>query len=232
MCSQSADVPERGSLNTGGLPKDIFAPSARERIVQAMAVALALHGYRELTIDDVVARARVTRDVFEEHFSSKEECGLAAINQILAEATAVTSGAFSPEASEWESVLRGLKALLELLAARPSFADLIFIQSRQAMPASAFDLYQSGFNVLASMLDRMRAYADAPEGSSQPSTAARAAIGGAEAVVRREIVAGRTDRLPQLLPDFIYAASVPFLGRGEALRAAGIAREMTNPRAG
>jgi hypothetical protein len=40
-------------------------------------------------------------------------------------------------------------------------------------------------------------------------------VGGAEAVIRREIVAGRREELPRLLPDFIYGATVGFLGQEE-----------------
>jgi AcrR family transcriptional regulator len=230
VSSQSADPPGRGSLDSRGLPRDVFAPTERDRLIQAMAATCADRGYAETSIEMVTARAGLSREAFFQNFSGKEACGLAAINQILAEATAVTSAAFSADTSEWDSVLRGLRALLELLAARPSFAHLVFIGSRQTMPQSAFDLYQSGFNALASMVDRLRA--SSPPEARQPSTAARAAIGGAEAVIRREIIAGRAERLPSLLPDFIYGAVVAFVGKEEALGAAGKARELLTERAG
>jgi hypothetical protein len=38
--------------------------------------------------------------------------------------------------------------------------------------------------------------------------------------VRREIAAGRAERLPSMLPDLVYAGTVPFLGQEEALRLA------------
>jgi hypothetical protein len=63
-----------------------------------------------------------------------------------------------------------------------------------------------------------------PEDRS-PSGAARAAIGGAEAVLRREVHAGRRERFGDLLPRFIYAVLAPLVGQREALReAAGAAR--------
>jgi hypothetical protein len=59
-----------------------------------------------------------------------------------------------------------------------------------------------------------------------PAPAARAVLGSAEAVVRREIVAGRIDSLPRLLPDFTYGAMVPFVGQEDALKLSRQAREL------
>jgi len=223
--SQSADPSGRGSLESEGLPKDVFAPSERERLVQAMAAACAERGYAQTTVEEVVERAGVSRQAFAMHFAGKEECALAAIKQILSESTAVASAGYSADTSAWESILRGVKAMLDLLTAQPALARMGYIESRQAMPHRAFELYESGFQVMASMLDRLRVYSP---GGALPATAARAALGGAEAMVRREIAAGRSDRLPELLPNIIYGTLVPFLGQEEALRNAGLARELLN----
>ena len=42
----------------------------------------------------------------------------------------------------------------------------------------------------------------------------------------RELIAGRAERLPELLPDIIYGTVVPFLGQQEALRYMELAKEM------
>jgi AcrR family transcriptional regulator len=54
-------------------------PSAdhRDRLVVAMAELLAEQGYASLTVTDVVARARVSKRTFYQHFSDREECLLA-----------------------------------------------------------------------------------------------------------------------------------------------------------
>ncbi len=224
MGSQAADPPERGSLEIKRFPRDIVAPSERDRLVAAMAAVCAERGYEATSVEEVVARAGVTPRDFEQHFSDKADCGIAAVNQILAETTSVASTAYSPYSLEWKRILRGVRALLELLAARPSFARLACIEARQAMPPEAYELYGSGIRVLAAMLDRLRAYA----AGGAPASATRGAVGGAEALIRRELLAGRAERLPELLPDIIYGALVPFLDQQEALLHAELAREMLN----
>ena len=76
------------------------------------------------------------------------------------------------------------------------------------------------------MLDQLRGYSGAE--TPAPSFAARGAVGGAEAIIRRELVAGRADRLPDLLPDIVYGALVPFMDQEEALRYTGLAEELVN----
>jgi hypothetical protein len=76
------------------------------------------------------------------------------------------------------------------------------------------------------MLDRLQAVA--LTGIARPPSAIRGAIGGAEALIRRELLAGRPERLPELLPDIIYGMLAPYLDQQEALRYAGLARELLN----
>jgi AcrR family transcriptional regulator len=224
MGSQAADLPEGEPQDIGSLPRDIAAPSERDRLIEAMALICAEHGYAAATVEQVVARAGVSRGCFEENFADKAECGTAAVNQILADITAAASIAYSAEYSEWEKILRGVRALLELMAARPSFAALDLIEARQGMGLDAYELYIAGIRVLAAMLDRLQANALA--GISRPPTAIRGAIGGAETLIRRELLAGRPERLPELLPDIIYGMLVPYLGQQEALRYAELSREL------
>jgi AcrR family transcriptional regulator len=226
VSSQSAEPPERGSLEADRFPKDLLAPSERDRLVQAMAAVCAERGYAEATVAEVVERAGASPKTFEKQFGSKEECALAAVNAIVAESISIASAAYSADTSEWESLLHGSRALLELWAAHPSMTAMGYIQARHAMPRGPSDPYASGIGVVASMIDRLRAYAPSEQGQA-PESAARGALGGEEVLIRRELVAGRVERLPQLLPDIIYGVLVPFLGRREALRYAQMARELS-----
>jgi AcrR family transcriptional regulator len=222
VSSQSADPPNRGFLDSRGLLKDVLAPSPRNRIMQAMAAACAERGYAETTVEEVVRRAGVPPTAFAENFAGKETCGLAAIDLIVAESIGVAAAAYSPDTSESESLLRGLRAMLELWAARPSFAAMAYIQPRQ-MPARGYDAYALGVQAMGLIADRLQAYSDV---APVPETAARAMLGGIATLIRRDIARGHAEHLPELLPDIIYGALAPFLRPEEVLRYTRLAREL------
>jgi AcrR family transcriptional regulator len=196
---------------------DVLAASDRDRILQAMADCCAEAGYAETTVEAVLARAGVDPETFESNFAGKEDCALAALNKIVSEALARvsmvrTSSNDTAERRKFEGL-----ALLDLLASRPSFVRLSLIEARHCAPPRMHAAYASAARVLALMIER----AGSNDGGA--SSTARAAVGGAEAVIRREVAAGHSGRLPQLLPDFVYAVLVPFVGQGEALRQAKLA---------
>jgi AcrR family transcriptional regulator len=182
-----------------------------------MADCCAEKGYEETTVETVLERAGVEPESFASHFGGKEDCALAALNKIVSETLASVS--IAGGAGEGAVGRRKLEvqAFLELMAARPSFAALAFVESRQCGTRRMHHAYESAVRVLALMIERI---GDSGGGSS---TTAWAGLGGAEAVIRRELATGRAKRLPQLLPDFVYAVLVPFVGQGEALRQAKLA---------
>ena len=196
---------------------ELLAVSDRDRILQAMAECCAENGFQETTVEAVLERAGVDRESFSTHFAGKEDCALAALNRIVSETLARISMADSrSEAAVDRRKFEG-KAILDLMAARPAFAELGLMQSRQCGTARMHEAYESAARVLALMAERIDGTA------GRPGATARAVLGGVEAVVRRELAAGRAERLAQLLPDFVYAVLVPFVGQGEALRQARLA---------
>jgi AcrR family transcriptional regulator len=195
---------------------------AKNRLLAAMAELCVEQGYLETTIEDVVALAGVPRAAFDRDFKDKEDCAAEAVGASLVKGLAAVGAGYSFDRSERESAVEALRALLEAFARDRTLAYLAMQGSRQMMPPSSLAHYQSGFAILTATLDRLRS--EVAGGDVLPSSAARAAIGGAEAVVRREIAAGRVEDLLKLLPDIVYSATVPFLGQDEALRLARLSR--------
>jgi len=198
-------------------------PSERERILRALAELCAERGYQQLSVEAIAERAESTPEAFHRMFEDVEECMIAALNALSGQVASAVSADYSADRSEWESGIRGTKAILELMAANPSFAYLGFIAARQMATPRLAEAGRTGRQLLAVMIERLTEYSEL---ELQPGPAASAALGGCEAVVRRELVAGRAERLPALLPEFVYAATVPFLGQEEAMRLMRQAREL------
>lgn len=202
----------------------LLSPSDRDRALRAISSLCAERGYLETSVEEVAARAGIELEAFHELFADKEECAIAAVNAILSEMMSVAAGSYSAYRSEWDNVLVGIKAILELMAANPSFAYISYIAARQMASPKVQASQEPGILLLRAMLGRLWSYADV--NAARSDSVPVGALGGPEAVVRREIVRGRAEQLPRLLPDLVYAATVPFLGRPEALRLARRGREL------
>jgi AcrR family transcriptional regulator len=192
-------------------------------LIEAAAELCAERGYTEFDEEEIAAWAGLTRAEFERHFGDKEECVAAAQDAILLEVVSAVSRSYSADRSEWDNVIHGVKEILELMAANAEFAYLGYIFSRQMAPGKVREINETGHRMLEAMLQRGWDYSDSPD---QPASAALGVLGGAQAVIRRELVAGRAGRLPLLLPDCVYIATVPFLGQEEAARLARSARSL------
>lgn len=180
-------------------------------------------GYDELNEQAIASRAGLPLDSMRSLFpGGRDECLTAAEEAALAEVVAAISGSYSADRSEWESVIYGVRAILELMAAHPSYAYLGYVFSRYMSPDSVREINDSGHRIIEAMLERGREYF----GSDSPPRTALGILGGAQAIIRRELVAGRPARLPTKLPDCVYIATVPFLGQREALRLAREAEEL------
>jgi hypothetical protein len=85
--------------------------------------------------------------------------------------------------------------------------------------------------LVAALIEALRlvvgaAAAAHPEATPPPPSAIAGALGGAEMVMRAELVARHPERLDELLPAFAYLVTLPYAGQKEALRLSGRAREL------
>ena len=196
-----------------GLAPEQVAESQRSRILAAMTDAVGRDGYQAARVADVIAHAGVSRKTFYEHFEDKEHCFIAAYQQSLARLLSVTLDAFEAQ-DEWVDSLRaGLTALLNALAYDPASARLCFVEVLAAGP-KAVEVRN----------DAMRGFSyvfDAGRGESEqdlPGFTGISMVGGLSEILYREIVAGATTELPQLVPELMYMSVLPFLGADAAAR--------------
>jgi AcrR family transcriptional regulator len=206
---------ERLPAGRADLPEPLIAHSQRERILNAMAATCAAKGFGATTIADICEPAGVSRATFYELFEDKEDCLQASMELSLAEAMGRIVEVYSPD-KPWATMVRDAAAtFLELLATRPDFARMALIEA-PAAGGRSFEMYASGKRVLQALLDRGRG--DPIEEQGIPSSASRGALAAAESLIAGQILAGNTERLPELLPDIVYIVTVPYLGQDEALR--------------
>ena len=217
MASEREDGPTRLPAGRHGLSREFVVESQRDRVLDAMATACAEKGFATVTVADVTGRARVSRSTFYELFRDLEDCFLAAYDVIYGKFLTASLTAYQGEGDWPQRVRAGLGAMLEFMAAEPAFARMCMVEPLAAGPA-ALERYVAAVNVIATFLDDGRREHRSAE--MAPASMAKGIVSGAALVIREQILADQTERLPELLPEILYAGLVPFLGQREALREA------------
>jgi AcrR family transcriptional regulator len=117
-------IPERLPRGRHGLPRRFIVHNQRERMLLAVAEAVAEQGYAATTVADIIARARLSRRTFYEHFSDKQECFLAAYDTVVEQLLSAIRKAYD-EADTWtQKVHDGLDAFIKYLRVEPAFARM------------------------------------------------------------------------------------------------------------
>jgi AcrR family transcriptional regulator len=176
----------------------------RDRLIAAMGELLAEHGYASVTVTDVVARARVSKRTFYQHFADREECLLATYRVVaeaplhrIAEAAASSVGTGLGVREEIAGVTG---AYLAAMAEHPLLTRAMLTEVGSAGPAG-----------LAVRREVMRRFAD--------GLVALAAAGGRElsAGVAQALVGG----INELVLEAVESADVPASSMADAILALG-----------
>jgi AcrR family transcriptional regulator len=176
---------------------------------------IAEKGYAATTVADLTREAGVSRTTFYELFEDKEACFLAAYDNAVDSLVRRISEAYEAE-DRWPDRARaGLATLLEALAADPARARLALVDVAAAGPA-AQRRYRAAVQRLTPLFDEGRDFA--PGGRNVPANASRMAAGGVVGLISDELIAGRADKLPDLLSDLLFATLVAYIGPDAAAR--------------
>jgi AcrR family transcriptional regulator len=193
----------------------------RGDILDALVRTIALRGYDRTTIDRVLAVAEVPAPVFDEHFEDKQDCLLAALDELI--------GAIEGEISErtensacWSERLRvGLETLLAAFADHPDGARVALVECLGAgEPAIA--RVRAAIAKAVPVLEVGRRHTGEAGGPALdtdhlPPQTSEAVAGGIASILHRRVLEGHTAELPALLPDLLYFALMPYLGHERAL---------------
>jgi AcrR family transcriptional regulator len=203
-----------------GLPAELVGAVQRERILAGMIFAVAEDGYRQVSVQDVLERAGVSRPTFYEHFDDKEDCFLAAFDA----AGDRLYGRVSEAAKigvDWRERLRsGMVELLSFVVEEPEAAQVLVIEGRAASPQS--------LQRRDALLDRFAGCVETTVAGEVEEPAAASGltsagvVGGIEALLYSRLYRGETEDLASLLPSLMYFAVLPYLGpaaAGEEMRA-------------
>ena len=175
--------------------------SQRERLLDAMAQTAARRGYAATSVADVLNVARISRRTFYEQFADKEDCFLAAYDEIATLCGDRAIAAYRCERT-WEAGLtQAYAALLDVLAAEPDYAHLAVVEILGAGPRG-LARRDASLRRFTRFIEHTRAHVDTAV--EPPTVVAQAIAGGIHELLYSQIVRGETDALPHLVGDLVH----------------------------
>ncbi len=182
----------------------------REAILEGMLEAVGADGYERTSVRTVLDRTGAYRQAFYDNFTGKDDCYLQAydlgVERVEAQVLAGTEGKHS-----WQGKLRsGLAALLDLLDAEPDVGRALIVEVHAA-GSEALAKRAAAMQHPAAFLDQAREVATA-EALKPPPIASENVVAGIHSVIHGRLATGANDGFRQLLPDFIYFATLPYFG--------------------
>jgi TetR/AcrR family fatty acid metabolism transcriptional regulator len=125
---------------TGGAPAQIAPPGSadprdarrlkrRARLTEAALAMFAARGYHETSVDDIVARARMSKSAFYEQFDSKEHCFREVLSQEGGELIHAVIAAAAGGQDHRDRMRRGIRAFVVACYKRSAVARLMMVES-------------------------------------------------------------------------------------------------------
>jgi AcrR family transcriptional regulator len=196
------------------LPRAFVVENQRERILSAVADVTSVAGYREMSVEDVIVTAGVSRRTFYEHFKNKDDAFLAAYDAVLAQLFASVQDAFEREERGTDRLRAGLAAFLDFIAREPAFARMCIVEALAA-GSEAVSRRNAAMAAFARIIDENARELGTP--LHPPELTVETIVGGIYEVIYTRVVRGEIRELPRLLPDLMYSVVLPYAGPDAAL---------------
>jgi AcrR family transcriptional regulator len=173
----------------------------QQRILEGFAAAIAENGYAETTIADIVARARVSKRTFYEHFADKEACLLAVYSAATSAMQAAMASAYEatatlPMAAQVDAVI---DAYVTALESTPSLTRACLVEMAAAGPRALRlrrEVHEAFATQLRGFVDRARK--THPEVQAISAPLATAIVGGIDELLLAQVERGPQHRLADL----------------------------------
>lgn len=150
--SHSPDSPGLPRGRTG-LSREQTTEAQLLRLQRAVIAAVAERGFANITVTDIVTRARVSRREFYRHFSSTEDCFVAAA-VVGGELLSTRLTAAARNSADTEAIRGCLAGFLDLCVTEPEFTRCLTVDLPAAGRAG-LQLYTDAHRQIATLLAQM-----------------------------------------------------------------------------
>ncbi|HEV7584631.1 MAG TPA: TetR/AcrR family transcriptional regulator [Solirubrobacteraceae bacterium] len=182
----------------------------RERLMDNALRLATVEDVRELSAPRIADEANLPVDAFFEHFESKDECYLAALDMLAQDLLRVTADEGLGSAEWPRAVRRATGELMLYLADRPHYARTIAAEALAAGPEAVRRNVELG-RALARLLT------DGAPGEPPGALTVEGVGGAIWHMVRCQVASGRVQLLPALSDYLSYVVLAPFIGAEAAV---------------
>lgn len=176
----------------------------RQRLMRAMLEVVAEQGYEATTVQQVVARARVSRNSFYELFTDKLDCFLVLCEELSGQLLEETFGPVDLE--HWLAAVRyGTVRYLAWWKARPLYAQAYLIELPSA-GTRAMEQRGRAYEQFAERFEMVAQWARSQEPGLPPlrPNATGFLVWAITGLITNEVAAGRADELPTLEDEIVW----------------------------
>jgi len=184
----------------------------RQAILEAMVRVVGRKGYKPTSVADVIEEADVSRTTFYKHFEDKQECFLAAYDMLTERVLAEVMERCDAGLPWVERVQAGLATLVEMFALDPELARTAIVE----VSAAGADARRRHWNAITRFTEFLEDGEELAGDRELPENIALMAAGAVSGLIFDELLTGRAERLPKMLPDLVFALLVPYIGPGAA----------------
>lgn len=200
-----------------GLPRDEVVRNQRGRVTEAVADVCSVAGYGPMTVEDIIVTAGISRRSFYDIYTSKADAFLQAVDAIVGRLLAAVDDATAGVEGFEARVEAALRAVLGFFGSQPAYAETCLVQVMAAGPEAVERRNAALARFTALLLDAVAQ--ELPKRGRPADIVAEGLVGGIYEILYARVVQGRTNQLPDLLPDLTYSALLPYLGPAQALAA-------------
>jgi AcrR family transcriptional regulator len=189
-----------------GVPAAVVSQVQRERLLEAMIGVAAESGYQEASVERILARARVSRRTFYDLFEDREDCFLAAYDEVVTHVIALIVDAFEGGDTVEERMRAALDAFFRFCADEPEAARACIVEVMAAGPRARARRAET-MERLAGLVEVV--LRDAVGDERLSPLAARALVGGMHELVYQRVDCGDVAMLPALGEQILASQMVP-----------------------
>src|SRR4051794_16675339 len=177
-----------------GMPREEAERNHRERLFAAMVACVVENGYEATRVADLVELSGISRSAFYRQFADKQECFLAAAEELIQPTLAVMEQAERAASGE-ERMREAVEAFLRLVVSQPAASRMCFVEIYAAGPEAVMliDRALGTFEKFG-----IEQFEQIPGREGMPPEMVRAMIGGLQKVVHKRLYRDEPDVLLDL----------------------------------